>query len=206
MKHPDFSYELQLLDQGFSVIAGFDEVGRGCWAGPVVVGAVIFPAKFYKEPEEIMLKIRDSKTLSERQRLGIETYIKTTAIWAIGECSNSEIDKIGIGPATRLAAQRALDNLSLKPDYLLFDGRESTQSLIPQQAIIDGDALSTSIAAASILAKNYRDKFMHDYEAKYPGYGFDKHVGYGTKAHQEALKIYGPGKIHRYSYKPVKAS
>lgn len=203
---PDFSRELALIDQGFSYIAGADEVGRGCWAGPVVAAAVIFPAELTQNQPDWTKKIRDSKTLSTKQRTELEMLIKAEIAWAIGECDNTEIDRIGIGKATQLALTRAVANLKPQPDYVLLDGRETINAAVPQLSIIDGDALCTTIAAASIIAKNYRDKLMHELDMQYPAYGFANHVGYGTKQHVAALAAHGPCPIHRLSYKPVKAA
>lgn len=202
---PDFSREKELVTHNYSYIAGIDEVGRGCWAGPVVAAAVIFPSQYIQNPPAEMPIIRDSKTLSAKQRQIAEAYIKEHTTWAIGEASPQEIDSIGIGKATQLAMQRAILALQTKPDYLLFDGRESVQLDIPQQSIIDGDAKIRSIAAASIIAKNYRDRLMMEYDEQYPHHSFGKHVGYGTAAHIKALKEHGITPIHRLSYKPVKA-
>ena len=226
MKYPDFSYEQTLASQGFSATAGIDEVGRGSWAGPVVAAAVIFPHHVIlrhaeespadagsriregsfsakADQDDTIRKIRDSKTLSKKQRNELNSWIKHNTIWAIGECTSVEIDRLGIGKATRLAMTRAVDSLSNKPDHLLIDGKDTLETSISQQTIIDGDVLVLSVAAASIVAKVYRDTLMEQLHEKYPPYGFASHVGYGTKAHIQALAKFGPCDIHRFSYKPV---
>lgn len=204
MINPDFSREQTLIDQGFSIIAGVDEVGRGCWAGPVIAAAVIFPTEIITEPNlPELTQIRDSKTLSLAQRERLRLFIEDIAAWAIGEATVAEIDQIGISNATHLAMERAISGLTPTPTHLLIDGRERINSQIPQTAIIDGDALSTTIAAASIIAKVHRDNLMAEYDVAYPGYQFGKHVGYGTKAHQLALQSLGACDLHRRSFKPI---
>ena len=217
MEYPTFDYELKLLDRGYTIIAGLDEVGRGAWAGPVVAACVTFPLKIITQLQnnsdengsqlvpsnQPIFSIRDSKTLSKKQRDVLATFIKEKTQWAIGESSNEEIDRLGIGQATRLAMSRSLLELSIEPDHLLIDGREYIGSPIKQQSIIKGDSLSFSIAAASIIAKVYRDQLMEQYEILYPHYGFRTHVGYGTKHHSAALEQFGPCPIHRQSYKPI---
>ncbi len=201
MKIPDFETEQALLKQGFSVIGGVDEVGRGCWAGPVVAACVVLDQQVIDA--ERVTEIRDSKVLSKTKREHLDTLIKDFSVWAIGECSAQEIDSIGIGKATQLAMLRAVQALSVKPNHLLLDGREAVALPITQRSIIDGDATVLSIAAASIVAKVYRDALMTNFDLEYPGYGFSQHVGYGTKQHQEALKERGTTPLHRTSYKPI---
>ena len=204
MIRPDFHLECTKINKGHQRIAGLDEVGRGCWAGPVVAACVVFPNQVILHGIPSAITIRDSKTLSLKQRTAADAYIKEVANWGIGKCSAKEIDAIGISKATRLAMLQALQALPEEPDFLLLDGRESVDLPIGQQAIIDGDATVLSIAAASIIAKVYRDQLMADYDRLYPNYGFAQHVGYGTKQHQEALKQSGLTPIHRLSYKPIK--
>lgn len=198
----DFTLETRLWDQGKQYIVGIDEVGRGPWAGPVVAAAVIFPAylTLSKLPH-------DSKQLSERQRDGFKDIIEDHALAiGIGEISADEIDQRGIVPSTHQAMHTALAQLSLAPDYYLIDGSPippiSQISPIPQLAIPKGDALSATIAAASIIAKIYRDELMVDYskQPEYEKYGFEKHKGYGTKLHKEALLTHGPSSIHRKTF------
>lgn len=195
----DFTLETRLWDQGKQYIVGIDEVGRGPWAGPVVAAAVIFPAYLTlpKLPH-------DSKQLSEKQRYALKDIIKTHALAiGIGEISADEIDQRGIVPSTHQAMHTALAQLSLVPDYYLIDG--SPIPPIPptsQTALPKGDTLSATIAAASIIAKIYRDELMVDYskQPEYEKYGFEKHKGYGTKLHKEALLTHGPSSIHRKTF------
>jgi ribonuclease HII len=203
MLTPTYEFEQALLSKGFSFVGGVDEVGRGCWAGPVVACCVVLPTELLKN--ENMKHVRDSKTVTKKRRALLNTLLKSEAGWGIGEASNLEIDSLGIGNATQLAMERAIANCTIAPDTVLIDGREQLKIELPQQAIIDGDALSITIAAASIIAKEYRDTLMEQFDAQYAGYAFGKHVGYGTKIHQVALANLGPSPIHRYSFKPVKA-
>ena len=205
MQYPTFSLEQQLTNQGYSFIAGLDEVGRGAWAGPVVAACVIFPAELVTQSTDWLGRIRDSKTLSAQQRSDLNQFITDHTIWGIGESTHQEIDEWGISQATKEAMGRALTKLNIAPDCLLIDGREGLNSKIKQQTIIDGDSLITSIAAASIIAKVYRDQLMTQLDDQYPGYFFRDHVGYGTKSHQLALAEQGISPIHRRSYRPVKA-
>lgn len=192
------SLESQIRSQGFQTIAGFDEVGRGPLAGPVVAAAVIL------DPDQVILGLDDSKKLSQKKRQVLDQAIKAKSKdWAIGSASVQEIDRYNIYQATRLAMKRALDALLLKPDYLLVDDMVIETSL-PQKSMVKGDKLSNAIAAASIVAKQYRDQQMIDYSKDYPDYGFDHHVGYGTQIHLEALRKYGPTPIHRQSFQPVR--
>lgn len=205
MRFPTFYEELELLAQGYRNIVGIDEVGRGAWAGPVVAGCVIFPPELIdKATPKWLADIRDSKTLSSKKRAELGQFIVNYAAWGIGECSHQEIDRWGIGQATKEAMRRALAKLDPTPDWLLIDGRERLNSETPQETIIDGDSLVRSIAAASIIAKVYRDQLMAKYNDQYPNYGFASHVGYGTWKHQESLKLHGPSPIHRLSYRPIK--
>jgi len=195
----DFSLETQLWDQGHQYIVGIDEVGRGPWAGPVVAAAVIFPAYITlpKLPN-------DSKKLSEKQRYELRDIIQTYAhAIGIGEVSAEEIDRNGIAPSTHLAMTQALSVLGVTPDFHLIDGSSISQiPPISQTALPKGDSLSASIAAASIIAKIYRDELMISYskQAKYEKYGFEKHKGYGTKLHKEALLAHGLSSIHRKTF------
>ncbi|MGM0844580.1 MAG: ribonuclease HII [Bacillota bacterium] len=191
-------FEEKLRIQGFYNIAGIDEVGRGPLAGPVVAAAVILPQDF------CLLGINDSKKLSEKQRNSFYEYIKAEAIaWGTGIISSEEIDELNIYQASKKAMITALNNLDMKPDYLLIDAME-LGTLLPEMALIKGDARSISIAAASIIAKVTRDRLMEEYARTYPGYGFEKNMGYGTKEHLEGLRRVGPCSIHRNSFAPVK--
>jgi len=200
---PNFDFEKKLIKQGFGLIAGIDEAGRGPWAGPVVASAVVINPKEFKFWQT--LEINDSKKLTAKKRESLISLIKQKALnWAIGIANNKQIDQLGIKPATFLAMQQALAGLKQKCDFLLLDGRDYLDISIKQQAIIKGDGKSISIASASIIAKVTRDKIMQKYEKKFPGYGFSQHKGYGTRMHSERLKKLGPCPIHRMSFKPIK--
>ena len=184
--------------QGFFHIAGVDEVGRGCLAGPVIAAACILPKGYFDSA------IKDSKALTAGQReAAFNALIKAQAIYAIGIVSNIEIDKINILQATYHAMQSAIANLAIVPDYILIDGNQLPNILIPHRGIIKGDQKSVSIAAASIIAKVTRDNLMQEYDKIYPMYYFAENKGYPTKKHIMGLDQFGPCAIHRLSYKPV---
>ncbi len=194
---PTLDIETKLWKSGYSYICGIDEVGRGCFAGPVVVGAVIFPK------DCLVLKgVADSKLLKPRQRERLAEGIRREALsWAVAEISVSVINKIGIGKATQMAFRKALRLLSVQADYVLIDAFYIKHlNRKKQKAVKDGDTICASISAASIIAKVHRDKLMKKLHQKYPKYGFSKHKGYGTKLHQEAIKLYGLTRIHRTSF------
>ena len=199
---PTLQYELPLWEKGFLAVAGIDEAGRGCWAGPVTAGAVILPA----DPGilETLSGVRDSKLMTPAERDAMFSVISVAAVsWATGEADNAEIDRLGILNATRLAMKRALSALAVRPDHLLIDYVRLHDVTIPQIGIAHGDMVSLSIAAASVMAKVTRDREMEVLAEKYPAYGFEKHKGYGTKQHQDALARFGPAPIHRMSFKPI---
>jgi len=177
--------------------AGCDEVGRGCLCGPVVAAAVILPLDYANE------FIDDSKKLSITNRLNLVEEIKSIAIsWAIAEASVEEIDKINILNASFLAMNRAIDSLEIRPDHLLIDGnRFKTTLSIPYDCIVKGDGKFASIAAASILAKVYRDELMEKMAMQYPGYGWERNAGYPTKAHRNGIIKLGLTPIHRKSFR-----
>lgn len=193
-----YRYEKELYDQGYTLIAGVDEAGRGPLAGPVVAAAVIL------KRGETFTYVNDSKQLTEKERdlALLEIKEKSLAI-GIGISSVEEIDLINIYRASREAMLSAIKQLKIKPDYILTDAMPMEID-IPMQAIIKGDAKSVSIAAASIVAKTTRDAYMIEMDKLFPQYGFKKHKGYPTKEHLEALKTYGPTPIHRKTYQPVK--
>lgn len=197
MLTPTLDLEAQLWAKGYQVVCGIDEVGRGCFAGPVVVGAVIF------SPESQVPKgIADSKLLSKNQRDKLSLEIKNSCLdYAIAEISVSVINKVGIGEATQMAFRRVIKSLKKSPDFVLIDAFNIKGfSQEKQKAIPSGDTNCMSIAASSIIAKVYRDELMDNLDLEYPGYGFASHKGYGTKQHQEAIKKYGLCNLHRTSF------
>ena len=192
-------FERDLRKQGFGAIAGVDEAGRGCLFGPVCAAACILDAR------RPLRGVNDSKQVSESKREALARLIQQRSVaWAIGWATAAEIDSINILQASRLAMRRAVENLSQPADYLLVDAT-SVDVAIPQRGVIHGDALSRSIAAASILAKTARDARLRELDLKYPAYGFARHKGYGSQEHLAALDRWGPLPEHRYSYAPVKA-
>jgi ribonuclease HII len=199
--NPSLFFESQLWDSGLLHIAGLDEAGRGALAGPVAVGAVILPND-KALLSETLTGVRDSKQMMPLERESLAPRIAEVALTAsVGFASAEEIDSLGIVHATRLAALRALNSLSLVPQYLLTDFRlELPQLDISQTAFVKGDALCLSIAAASVLAKTARDRLMRDLDRCYPGYGLSKHKGYGTLAHRSSIKQLGLSPIHRKSF------
>ena len=179
-------------------IAGIDEVGRGPLFGPVVAAAVILPEGCCLEG------LTDSKKLPERKRNQLDLEIRACAVaWAIAAVDVETIDRINIRRASLEAMRRAVEQLADIPDYLLIDGRDTIQWNCPQQAVIHGDAISFSIAAASVLAKVHRDRLLIELDAEYPGYGLASHKGYCTEEHMLALARLGPTPLHRRSYLPV---
>lgn len=200
-QNPDLAYERELW-RVFPLIAGLDEAGRGALAGPVCVGAVILPCK-HPHLVRTLGRVRDSKQLTPRKRFALSPLIRETALaHAIGFASAEEIDQLGIVPATRLAASRALAALTLHPEYLLTDFRLELPELdIPQTAIVKGDGKSLSIACASILAKTARDEFMLGLHDDFPEYEFSKHKGYGTLFHRSQIEKLGRSPIHRKTFK-----
>ncbi len=199
---PKCNFEKSLQKEGFNLIAGVDEAGRGAWAGPVYASAVIFDFKYSLRQ---LRKVRDSKFLSKEQREKLFTLIHKHAVAiGIGSVDHKEIDRIGIHPATQKAMRIAIENLKITPDYLLVDAFKLKEVSFPQKHVIKGDQRVFSIAAASIIAKVSRDREMEKLDKCYPGYGFKQHKGYGVKFHQRKLKELGPCEIHRRSYKPIK--
>ena len=202
LKHKKFLqmtlYEQKYQREGYDYIAGIDEVGRGPLAGPVIAAAVILPKDFY------LPGIDDSKKLSEQKReeFYVEICDKAIAI-GIGRVENDEIDILNIYEASKKAMVSAVVELKPQPDFLLIDA-VPLETPYPSEAIIKGDGLSVSIAAASIVAKVTRDRLLKDYDLEYPGYGFAQHAGYGTKKHLEAIQSYGITPIHRKSFSPIK--
>ena len=191
----DYSYEKLAIEKGFKTICGIDEAGRGPLAGPVYAAAVILPIDLEIEG------LNDSKKLTEKKREALFDIICEKAIsYSIGISTEEEIDEINILNATFLAMRRAVDGLSVKPDFALVDGNQHPKLSIPDETIVKGDGKSMSIAAASILAKVSRDRFMLEIAEKYPEYCFQQHKGYGTKLHYEMIEKYGVSPVHRRSF------
>ena len=195
---PTFDLETDLGAQNGTLVAGVDEVGRGPLAGPVVAAAVIL------DPANIPAGLNDSKKLTHRRLTELDEAIRASARFAIGQASVNEIDEHNILRASHIAMCRAVDGLPQTPDHLLIDGNLIPRGLtIPATPVIKGDSISASIAAASILAKLLRDRLMVDLAQQFPGYGWEKNVGYPTQAHKAALEQLGVTPHHRRSFKPV---
>ncbi len=193
-------YEEEAYQQGYKIPAGLDEAGRGPLAGPVVAAVCILPRGL------LIADVNDSKKLTPKVRKRLFERLTTdpTIFYATGIIEPAQIDRLNIYQATIHAMWQAIDKLAVYPDCLLVDGLGLPHPLLPCQKIVKGDQLSQSIAAASIIAKETRDRLMHAYHAQWPLYGFDKHKGYGTAQHLEALERYGPCPIHRHSFDPIK--
>ena len=192
---PDYSIENALHNEGYKLVCGVDEAGRGPLCGPVFAAACILP-------DGLMIEgLNDSKKLTEKKREKLYDIIKEEAIaYCIASASVEEIDELNILEADLLAMRRAIDGLGVKADFALIDGNIARDFQIPAKAIVKGDATSMSIAAASVLAKVARDRICIDLDREYPEYGIAKHKGYGTKDHMEALRKYGPSPIHRKKF------
>lgn len=192
---PDFSYEHEKNAEGFALVCGVDEAGRGPLSGPVVAAACILPDNWLPDG------LNDSKKLSPKKRELLFDLIKENAVaYSIASASPKEIDEMNILNATMLAMRRAILALPTLPDFALIDGNMARNMPIPTKTVIKGDALSASIAAASILAKVTRDRLCEEDDKNYPEYGFAKHKGYGTAAHMAAIRTFGPTPIHRKSF------
>jgi len=200
-----YAYELEELSNGRKIICGLDEAGRGPLAGPVVCSAVVLPRIEKDTDFQEFQGIDDSKKLSSKKREKLYTSLieNPNVHIGIGIVSEQIIDRVNILRATHLGMIRALKNLDITPDCLLVDGMLIPKVKTYQKKIIDGDALSLSIAAASVIAKVTRDSIMVQYHEQYPQYGFDKHKGYGTKTHLEKIRKIGPCKIHRMTFYPM---
>jgi ribonuclease HII len=205
-------FESDLIAQGYGCVAGLDEAGRGAWAGPVVSGVVCLPLQ-RADLAQTLEGVYDSKQITARVRAELIDRIKLTARgWGVGRAEAAEIDVLGIVPATCRAMERALDHMraqfpQIQPDFLLLDSirwQELPERKIAYQAIVRGDSLSLSIAAASVLAKVTRDQWMVEYGEQYPQYGFAAHKGYGVPQHQKALRDYGASPLHRMSFAPLR--
>ena len=199
---PSYNEEADLLQRGYSLVAGLDEVGRGPLAGPVVAGVAILPSNL---KGRWVRMVRDSKQLTRAERERVLPHLRRVALGLeVGVCSSEEVDHWGIVAATNLAMKRAVDALSLQPQFLLLDAFPVPSLSLPQKAIVRGDALCLSIAAASIVAKVARDRMMCEEDLTYPGYGFADNKGYATARHLRSLERLGPCLIHRRSFAPVK--
>ena len=201
---PDLEFESRFHRQGLALVAGVDEVGRGCLAGPVAAGAVILP----QSPiPELFAVVRDSKRLSAKQReVAYEIIARCATSYAVGWATPAEIDDVGIAAAVRRAMRRALAKLSPPPDALLIDAVSLPSVDLPQKAIIRGDSKSLSIAAASIVGKVERDGLMSKLAESFTEYGFERHKGYGTARHLGAIRRLGPTRLHRMSFNPMRDS
>lgn len=202
--HPTFRFEKRLARAGFKVIAGVDEVGVGAWAGPVVAAAVVLPLETRRFTR---LGIKDSKKLlpSRRRVLAAKIYELALDV-GVGIVDVASIDHLGVGQATRLAMNQALNSLKKKPHLVLVDGRGIPCADLPTQAVVGGDVLSISIASASIIAKVMRDGIMMEVGPKlFPEFSFERHKGYGTRLHQKLLKSCGVSPWHRQNYQPIRA-
>ena len=199
MKNNMLSYEQELYNKGIKYIAGVDEVGRGPLVGPVVTAAVILPVGYFNG------LINDSKKLSEKRRNELYEIIMRDALSvSMGMMDNKVIDDVNIYEATKLAMYQAINNLDIKPEYVLIDAMKLSDLEMPSESIIKGDSKSESIAAASIIAKVTRDRMMYELDEKFPEYGFKNHKGYPTKAHLEAIKKYGLLDNYRFTFGPVR--
>lgn len=194
--NPDFSFECEC---GARLVAGCDEAGRGPLCGPVVAAAVIFPSRDI----DIPVVIRDSKQMTAKARAESLRWIKNNTVWAVGMCSPSEIDEMNILHASMMAMRRAVDALSIKPEFCLVDGNRMPIGLVGAP-IVKGDSKSLSIAAASIIAKETRDEIMRALAEQYPQYGWDKNAGYPTSQHLQAIDKYGINVHYRKTFGPVK--
>jgi ribonuclease HII len=199
---PTLSEEIRAWRLGFRHVAGIDEAGRGPMAGPVVAGAVVLDPQF---AQRWWSELRDSKLLTAPRRDALAALVRDGAVCGLGVATNEEIDTLGLVEATRQAMLRALAALPMRPDLLLIDAVTLPDGVGLQRALIHGDTLSVSIAAASVLAKVERDRLMDEFDALYPAYGFAHNRGYCTADHQRALEQLGPCPIHRRSFAPVRA-
>ncbi len=200
---PNLEHEGGLWAAGIRRVAGIDEAGRGALAGPVAAGAVILPTDHALM--ETLRGVDDSKQMTAKSRRFWSAAIREAALgWAVGYASNEEIDEMGILPATRLAAMRALAKLRPAPEHLLLDALSLRGAGLPETSLVKGDARALSIACASVLAKVARDDLLCELDREYPVYGFAAHKGYGTGRHRAALTVWGPSPAHRRSFAPLR--
>ena len=191
----DYSYEIAAHEKGYKVVCGIDEAGRGPLAGPVFAAAVILPEN-YSHPV-----LNDSKKLSEKKRDAVyDDIIKDAVCYSVGIATEEEIDEINILNATFLAMKRAVEGLVIKPDFAYIDGNQYPKTGVKEETIVKGDGKCISVAAASIIAKVSRDRFMLEIDKQYSEYQFSKHKGYGTKLHYEMIEKYGVSKVHRRTF------
>ena len=196
---PNLAQERRYWEQGDSVVVGIDEVGKGAWAGPLTIGAVVLPAAGRVNG------IRDSKMLTAKVREELFGRIDNWArCWSVGHASARECDELGMSDAQRLATRRALDELPLSADRVLLDGNWNYVDWAPSASIVKGDQTCLSIAAASVVAKVVRDQLMGDLDLQYPGYGWVRNAGYGTAEHKSALAVLGVTPAHRKSFAPIR--
>ena len=201
---PSLDEELALYTAGLTCIAGLDEAGRGAWAGPVCAGAVVLPLSHAELPR-LLDGVRDSKQLSPAQREALLPIVLDVAdAVGVGWANSTEVDEEGIVPATQQAMIRAVTNLESQVDALLLDYVRLPDLKLPQRALPKADARCLSVAAASIVAKVTRDRLMITLDQEFPGYGFARHKGYGTRQHREALARLGPSPIHRMTWRPIR--
>jgi ribonuclease HII len=202
---PTLGEETRLAARGYSLVAGLDEAGRGCWAGPVVAAAVVLPLQRLAAEPDLLAGVDDSKRLSPRVREVLVGRIAKVALGVgLGVVSPVLVDALGIVGATRLAMRQAVGRLELAPQALLIDALPLPAVPLPQRCLVRGDARSLSIAAASIVAKVHRDGLMVGWAARYPDYGFERHKGYGTPQHRQALMKHGSCPLHRRSFAPLR--
>ena len=199
---PDYSFEQQAIDNGYKIICGIDEAGRGPWAGPVTATAVVLDPALLSA--ELLGRLDDSKKLNVANRAAIFEKIISKIAYGVGQASVEEIDDINILQATFLAMRRAVEALPIAIDYALVDGNKLPGLKCPAEAIVNGDGISLSIAAASIIAKVSRDIVMGELSQQFPGYGWERNAGYGTREHQVALSTLGVTSAHRKSYAPIR--
>jgi len=203
----DFRREKQIYKKGYALIAGADEVGRGAWAGPLVGAAVLVTPDFFNaSPKACWIQaVRDSKQLSAHFRDELFDCITASCEWSVGIIDVETIDLLGIGEANRMALRLAVSNLVVSPSYVFTDYIDSLVLNIKMRSIVHGDARIWSVAAASIVAKVFRDRIMAAVHELHPGYGFAAHKGYGTSEHRTALHLLGPCEWHRKSFRPVRS-
>jgi ribonuclease HII len=205
VQKPHLQKEIALFKQGYRFIAGLDEAGRGAWAGPVVAAAVILPVD-RPELSTILHGLNDSKKLTPQQRNKFFIVVQNTALAvAVGVALPQLVDEVNVVQATRHAMGEALAKLNIVPTYLLLDHLQLPAVNLPQDAFPKADGISLTVSAASVIAKVTRDRLMVELSRQYPGYGFERHKGYGTPGHHEALQKLGPCAVHRSSYRPIQA-